>query len=281
MIYNIGDKVILREGLGTSERYIYFSLPGEYLVFQEGMEHLQKSLHRIDRVDELGEGKAYVIDGWYVASAMIDDEKTAELTDKKIKIGDTVMTLSESEFETIGKGVLGKVENMTNMSYGVRVRHGDRICFFRQEDLKRANDSPGSQRELPEIPGYIARFIREKNWKKLDLWTVFYNCRVSEDRAYNWIRQNDILFAKAWIYGYTIKDEVKYRARLKIIGENIASYLRTQSASNRLENLEIGSKYISGDYQELSEFSEEELGELGLFDNPDWEIERVVENERD
>ena len=91
-----------------------------------------------------------------------------------------------------------------------------------------------------------------------------------------------------WIVGFiedlknlvAVEEELLYRARLKVItDEYIASYLRTQSSDdeNRLNLLEIGNKYIYEDYRHLSEFTEDELKELGIWDSEQWVVEEVEE----
>ena len=89
-------------------------------------------------------------------------------------------------------------------------------------------------------------------------------------------------FVKAWLayLNIEVEEEPLYRARLKVItDEFIASYLRTQSsdAEDRLKVLEIGSKYIHEDYRHLSEFTEDELKRLDIWDSEQWEIEEVEE----
>lgn len=86
--------------------------------------------------------------------------------------------------------------------------------------------------------------------------------------------------ARAWLDGYEVEEEPKYRARLKVItDEFIASYLRTQCSNveDRLKALEIGSKYIHEDYRHLSEFTEDELKMLDIWDSDQWEIEELEE----
>ena len=45
--------------------------------------------------------------------------------------------------------------------------------------------------------------------------------------------------------------------------------------------LEIGSKYIYGDYRHLSEFTEHELKVLDIWDSDQWVVEEVEESEVD
>ena len=138
----------------------------------------------------------------------------------------------------------------------------------------------------PVIPQFVADHIEEvkANGDSLvDAYAILRGVYYYQSRILKWMtkdKKNPELFALAWINGYTVEEEPLYRARLKVItDEFIASYLRTQSsdAEDRLKALEIGSKYIHEDYRHLSEFTEDELKGLGIWDSEQWEVEGVEE----
>lgn len=83
MKYKIGDKVVLRDSLKTSD-----NLEEHYT---NDMEYLKHTAHTIEEVTALNN---YVIDDWFVTGDMIDHEKTAELNDSecmsKFLYGDTL-----------------------------------------------------------------------------------------------------------------------------------------------------------------------------------------------
>ena len=138
------------------------------------------------------------------------------------------------------------------------------------------------KQELPVIPQWVADNIESKKRVGTRL-----NVAMSEFPEFRLERELDIdehecneIYARAWLDGYTVEKEPLYRARLKVItDEFIASYLRTQSsdAEDRLKALEIGSKYINEDYRHLSEFTEDELKRLDIWDSEQWEIEELEE----
>ena len=143
--------------------------------------------------------------------------------------------------------------------------------------------------EKPTIPEFVIGFLDGK--EEYALHELLDNDFIyeSHDELARWLYDNDektnkereINLVLAQRYGYTVKEEPLYRARLKVItGEYIASYLRTQSsnAEDRLKALEVGSKYIHEDYRHLSEFTEDELKRLDIWDSEQWEIEKVEEN---
>ena len=142
------------------------------------------------------------------------------------------------------------------------------------------------KQELPVIPEFVAEFLDGKEeyalYELLDSDFIYDN----HDKLARWLYDNDgetnrereFNLVLAHLYGYEVEEEPLYRARLKVItDEFIASYLCTQSsdAEERLKALEIGSKYIHEDYRHLSEFTEDELKRLDIWDSEQWEIEEL------
>lgn len=142
--------------------------------------------------------------------------------------------------------------------------------------------------EKPTIPEFVADFLDGK--EKYMLYELFDDDFIydSHDELARWLYNNDeetnkkreLSLVLAQRYGYEVEEEPLYRARLKVVtDEFIASYLCTQSsdAEDRLKALEIGSKYIHEDYRHLSEFTEDELKKLNIWDSEQWEVEEVEE----
>lgn len=139
------------------------------------------------------------------------------------------------------------------------------------------------KQELPAIPKFVAEwFERNKDRYENQLFLIgydFYDNAIQLD-VDDWLMDNEEKFVRAWLDGYEVEEEPKYRARLKVITDKyIPSYLRTQSsnAEDRLKALEICSKYIHEDYRHLSEFTEDELKRLDIWDSDQWEIEELEE----
>lgn len=138
--------------------------------------------------------------------------------------------------------------------------------------------------EKPTIPEFVAEAIEEDKecgydvYESIDL--ILGTNGGGLPSISDWVARNIDKYASAWLNGFTVEEEPLYRARLKVItDEFIASYLRTQSsdAEDRLKALEIGSKYIHEDYRHLSEFTEDELKKLNIWDSEQWEVEEVEE----
>lgn len=156
--------------------------------------------------------------------------------------------------------------------------------YFRADEIPKEMELElvDYQLNLPVIPDYVAEYIESRKQINFPMYQsiriIFESSRFIGTQINKWLHSNENkeTFTRAWLIGYTV-EEKKYTAQLKIIGENIASHLRTQHAVNRLDNLEIGSNYIHEDYRQLSEFTKEELKKLGLWDNKDWRVSEVTE----
>lgn len=138
------------------------------------------------------------------------------------------------------------------------------------------------KQDLPVIPKYVAEYLEfaKKEASLIQVMVIISEGWPTMKKEFDWISENDEIFARAWLDGYEVEKEPLYRARLKVItDEFIASYLRTQSsdAEDRLKALEIGSKYIHEDYRHLSEFTEDELKRLDIWDSEQWEVEELEE----
>lgn len=82
------------------------------------------------------------------------------------------------------------------------------------------------------------------------------------------------LLIKALVNGYEVEKEKTYTARLKIITISYANYINKRSESGAIILGDLNT--ASGNYQ--TSFTRSELEELGIWDNPVFEIEEK-ENE--
>ena len=156
--------------------------------------------------------------------------------------------------------------------------------------LREIDESEVLSQVLPVIPSYMAEYL-ELAKSDVSLMRVLEKANRREEllflkweKEYAWISANDETFARAWLDGYKVEEEPLYTARLKVItGQCIESYLRTQSSNteDRLEMLEIGSKYGGKEFGYLSEFTEHELKVLDIWDSDQWVVEEVEESEVD
>lgn len=174
--------------------------------------------------------------------------------------------------------VFQKGENMFTAEFNAGVQ--DTLEYV--QELIDQLDEP----EKVVVPEFVGEFIADNPQYNLKgLYSVIEQERIYS-KLFAWLnvgddgRGNADLLARAYLNGYKVEKEPLYRARLKVItDEFIASYLRTQSsdAEDRLKALEIGSKYIHEDYRHLSEFTEDELKRLNIWDSEQWEVEELEE----
>ena len=127
------------------------------------------------------------------------------------------------------------------------------------------------EREKVTVPRYVADWI--KYFKKTGDWDLFQamdDLFGKERKVHEWleVKHNQELFALAWIFGYTVEKEKKYRVSLK----NGQPLVKAPLGGNFYFNQNItGGKY-KATRKEL-----EEAGFGWVFDCPGIEIEEVEE----
>ena len=101
--------------------------------------------------------------------------------------------------------------------YSEGVVRGLEVSLFLIDEL----DEPEVlSQELPVIPDYVAERIEKSKENKLELGEVFSGVFTSLNLVTNptedllWIRDNQDLFARAWLDGFTVAGEQKYRISL-------------------------------------------------------------------
>ena len=79
------------------------------------------------------------------------------------------------------------------------------------------------------------------------------------------------LLIKALVNGYEVEKEKLYTARLNLVTQNKEGYLNKKSEDDSFFIDDL--RTYSGDYQ--TSFTQSELEELGIWNNPAFEIEEV------
>lgn len=107
--------------------------------------------------------------------------------------------------------------------------------------------------EKPPVPQFIDTWIQGAKYNGFDLYEAMTDDEMS-DKVATWIVCNSEIFAKAWLFGYTVK---KYKVSFKKNG--------------------VGVGVLQRDGSVKQQFTKDELKEYG-FDNLDvYEIEEVKE----
>lgn len=123
--------------------------------------------------------------------------------------------------------------------------------------------------EKVKVPQFVADFIAEQ--KKLG-HTLSYSIDASmSDIVAEWYWDNSELFALAWIFGYEVEEEKRYRVKIKgNIKENMLVYGELLERYYFTKSLSLDNAIYSHTRKEL-----EDAGFGWVFDCPGIEIEEV------
>jgi hypothetical protein len=125
--------------------------------------------------------------------------------------------------------------------------------------------------EKPVIPQFVAEWIETYKKQGKTLYTVMDAVHYSNHPCKDWFESNQETFAHAWLNGYEVEKEKQYTARLKVVTIKKAGYL---NRNNKNGSIIIDTSYTAGGQYQVY-FTHSELEELGIWDNPVFEIEEV------
>lgn len=128
------------------------------------------------------------------------------------------------------------------------------------------------------IPQFVADWIEVcKEHLTTSLYTAMNPNFIKENnQSFDlilWIKKtsNQDIFARAWLDGYEVEEEKLYTARFKITTISYVNYINRRSADGAIILSDLNA--ASGAYQ--TSFTQSELEELNVWDNPAFEIEEV------
>lgn len=156
--------------------------------------------------------------------------------------------------------------------YGsVKYREGYEQGKFEGEWVgNQLKDADKVRRELnkPVIPQFVADWIEECKAKGKNLLRALL---YTPEKVNRWVDDpdNQEIFALAWIFGYEVEKEKRYRVKLKSNSEEIDYLVNTERN---------GLRFYSMIYTQRREHTRKELEEAGfgwVFDCPGIEIEEV------
>ena len=132
--------------------------------------------------------------------------------------------------------------------------------------------------EKPVIPQFVADWIEVcKEHLTTSLYTAMNpNFMKENSQSFDfvlWIKKtsNQDIFARAWLDGYEVEEEKLYTARLKITTISYVNYINRRCADGAIILSDLNAAL--GNYQ--TSFTQSELEELNVWDNPAFEIEEV------
>lgn len=149
------------------------------------------------------------------------------------------------------------VENVVKLDYGEQI--------IAPNDAIYVKDEP----QPVKVPQFVADFIEKQ--KKLG-HTLSYSIDASmSDIVAEWYWDNSELFALAWIFGYEVEKEKRYRVKIKgNIKENMLVYGELLERYYFTKSLSLDNAIYSHTCKEL-----EDAGFGWVFDCPGIEIEEV------
>lgn len=177
----------------------------------------------------------------------------------EIKLKDVIKRIKYFDLVTQAVWING-ILNELGSSYGLHKYH---------EGYKQGKLECALEREKVTIPQRIDEFITEQ--KKLGHTLSYSIDACMPDQVAEWYWDNSELFALAWINGYEIEEEKRYRVKLKSNPKEV-DYL--------VDTKRNGLRFYSNIYTQSREHTREEIEAAGfgwVFDCPGIEIEEVEE----
>lgn len=162
--------------------------------------------------------------------------------------------------DTLGyKGLLVQLENLDVVEIDKNLVHKDI-----------------NEPQKATIPQFVADYIEEsrlKGWDLLASMCFVLNAKNKKTTKWFYLGENKNIFALAWINGYTIDEEKRYRVRIKGV------YYNSCLIFDKINKKWFLSSIFEIDHQ-MGSHTRKELEEAGfgwVFDCPGVEIEEVEE----
>lgn len=163
------------------------------------------------------------------------------------------------------KGQITGVSSCSEASFPYEVNTADEFIDVREDDIASVNEP-----EKPILPQFMDYWIQGAKYNGFDLYEAMTDDEMP-DKVATWIVCNPETFAKAWIYGYEVEKEKLYTARLKLLSAKKYSYINKDKDEKTL--FISDSDGLTDVYQ--THFTQAELEELDVWNNPAFEIEEV------
>lgn len=127
--------------------------------------------------------------------------------------------------------------------------------------------------QKPVVPQFVADWIEECKNDDFHLFGAMESISSNQKKLDYWFREDDNmeLFARAWLDGYEVEQEKRYRVKLKSNNEEVDYLVDTKRS---------GLRFYSNIYTKNREHTREEIESAGfgwVFDCPGIEIEEVEE----
>ena len=231
----------------------------------------QELIEKIEDLDNLYGEKFYVaLDDVLDLVKQLDEPETGSADEAPRYVKNILARLRElplHDREVWLKAIMGEFEQ--DFSHA-KWREGYEQGKFEGEWVgNQLKDADKVRRELnkPVIPQFVADFISEQ--KKLGHTLSYSIDACMSDRVAEWYWDNSELFARAWLDGYEVEKEKRYRVKLKS---------NTKEIDYLVDTVNNGLRFYSTIYTNYRVHTRKQLEEAGfgwVFDCEGIEIEEV------
>lgn len=181
----------------------------------------------------------------------------------KIKLKDVIKRIKYFDLVTQAVWING-ILNELGSGFGVHKYH---------EGYKQGKFDGAMEREKVQVPQFVADWIEYCKAREITLAHALYRSEESKNKSvYRWIIEDldrQETFARAWLDGYEVEEEKRYRVKLKSNPEEV-DYL--------VDTKRNGLRFYSNIYTQSREHTRKEIEAAGfgwVFDCPGIEIEEV------
>ncbi|MDB8624710.1 DUF1642 domain-containing protein [Streptococcus parasanguinis] len=210
-------------------------------------------------------------------SKIVDLSEAIELIeqlDEPIKLKDVIKRIKDLDIDA-RKVWIDAILNELGSDYGSKkYRDGYEQGRFEGEYVgQQLKDADKVRQELnkPTVPQIVADYIKYTKDAEWDLQEAMDDVAYEDNKDLRkWFNNNIELFARAWIDGYTVEKEKRYRVKMKgHIQENILVY------GYGVKRYFLSSNLVGNRRAEHTKKQLEEDGFSEVFNNPLFEVEEV------
>lgn len=215
------------------------------------------------------DGFTYSTDDLLRITVVLDGGEIVEVPEECVVSADQMV----NKYKIRLKDVIERIENFDLGTKAVWINEilnklGSEYGFHKYyAGYKQGKFDGTMEREKVTVPQFVGDFIAEQ--KKLGHMLSYSIDACMSDRVAEWYWDNPELFARAWLDGYEVDEEKRYRVKLKSNPEEV-DYL--------VDTKRNGLRFYSNIYVQSREHTRKEIEASGfgwVFDCPGIEIEEV------
>ena len=228
------------------------------------------------------DGFTRLTDGLFQIAVILDGGERVEVSEEHVISASEIVKKNEIKLKDVIKRIKG-FDLFTQAVWinGILNELGSGYGLMKYKSGYEQGKLDGAmEREKVQVPQFVADYIKyaiENDWDFQDLFKRIEDAEDEELRRWVYHERNQETFATAWINGYDIEEEKRYRVKMKgIEGHN--SYLKY---NKNLKHWYFGSLFIyNNDVDTRTYHTHKELEEAGfceVFNSLLFEVEEVEE----